>query len=178
MYPAAMLDSRRVDKKRRVSAVLAAALAICCAAVNAQPKGNPALACYQALHDEPRFALIRDKVALGGTLEEMRRLTKSSERASPPEGAALAAWRAARAACHQQELPYYATRDVDIQALAREHFAAVQALIGELQDGKLTYGDFGKRRLELYETVNARIERVRKSILPAKPPPHSPGGTG
>lgn len=178
MYPAATLDSRRVDRKRRISAALLAALAICCGAVNAQTKGNPALACFQALNDEPRFALIRDKVALGGTLEEMRRLTKSGERASPPEGAALAAWRVARATCHQQELPYYATRDADIQALAREHFAAVQTLIGELQGGKLTYGDFGKRRLELYETVTARIEQVRRSILPAKPAPYSPGGKG
>lgn len=105
-------------------------------------------------------------------MDEMRRMTNSGDRASPPEAAALAAWMRAREACHQQELPYYATRDLGMQVLALDHFAAVQALIAELQAGALSYGEFGKRRVELYEKVNRDIDRVRQSILPAKPIPH------
>jgi hypothetical protein len=144
-------------------------LATVCSTAIAQQKGNPALPCYHALAGDPRFAPIRDKVALGGSVDELRRMTAGGGRASQPEGAALAAWRTARETCHQQELPYYATRDLEIQALAREHFAAVQALIAELQAGALTYGEFGKRRLALYEKVNRDIDRVRQDILPSKP---------
>jgi len=150
-------------------------LGVVSGAAIAQQQGNPAMPCYQALADDPRFAAIRDKVALGGNLEEMRRMTKSGERASQQETSALAAWRSARQACHQQELPYYATRDADIQALARDHFAALQGLIADLQKGALTYGEFGKRRIDLYDTLNARIEKVRQGIIPAKPIPHPPG---
>ena len=135
---------------------------------SSQQKGNPALPCYQALAGDARFAPLRDKVALGGDRNEMRRMTKSADRASAQEGAALAAWRNARAECHKQELPYFATRDTRIQALAREHFAAVQALIAELQAGALSYGEFGRRRIDLVERVTARIEEVRQGILPPK----------
>ena len=100
-------------------------------------------------------------------------MTKSAERASEAEAPAIAAWRSARDACHRLEADYYATRDIEIQAFAREHFVAVQALIAELQSGKLSYGDFGRRRVELFEKVTRQIEEVRKSILPQKPPPHA-----
>ena len=139
-----------------------------------QQKGNPAAPCFRALADDARFAPIRDKVALGGSIEEMRSRTSSNERAKGEEGAALGAWRSAREGCHRQEAGYYATRDVQIQALAREHFAAVQSLIGDLQAGKLSYGEFGRRRVELYEQVTRQIEEVRRAILPPKPVPQAP----
>jgi hypothetical protein len=144
---------------------------------SAQPKGNPAMPCFRGLADDARFTPIRGKVALGGAMDEMNRLTTSSERPTAPESAALGEWKRARDACHLLEAGYFATRDTQIQALARDYFAAVQALIVELQDGKLTYGDFGRRRLDLYEKVNARYDEVRRSILPAKPAAHPPPGT-
>ena len=114
---------------------------------------------------------------MAGADAEMRLMTTRSDRASREEAEVLAAWRSAREACHKQELHYYATRDAEIDALAREHFAAVQALITELQGGTLTYGEFSRRRIELYQKVNSRIERVRKDVLPPKLPP-PPGGYG
>ena len=144
-------------------------LAFCSGTAIPQQKGNPALPCFHALAGDARFAAIKDKVALGGTLDEMRRTSTGAERPGPQERPVLEAWKGAREECHRLELPYYATRDLEIQRLAREHFAAVQALIGELQAGKLTYDDFGKRRIALYEKVNRDIEKVRQSILPAKP---------
>lgn len=146
-------------------------LALCSSHANSQQKGNPALPCFQALAGDPRFAAIKDKVALDGTMEEMRRTTAGTGRPGPQERPVLEAWKGAREECHQLEQPYYATRDTEIQRLAREHFAAVQALIAELQAGAISYGDFGKRRIELYETVNRDIEKVRQRILPAKPAP-------
>lgn len=152
---------------------LLALLALCSGHAISQQKGNPALPCFHALAGDPRFAAIKDKVALGGTMDEMRRLKTGTERPGPQERPVLEAWKGARAECHRLELPYYATRDVEIQALAREHFAAVQALIGELQAGTWTYDEFGKRRIALYEKVNRDIDKVRQSILPAKPTPHT-----
>lgn len=146
------------------------------AAASAQQKPNPARPCYDALADDARFAPIRDKVALSGfAAEGLRAFTKSSDRASAQEAPALGAWKAAREACHQQELPYFATRDVEIQAAAREHFASLQALIDRLQAGAMTYGEFGRRRIELYENLSARVEKVRKEIIPPKPKPQPPG---
>src|SRR6185369_12407505 len=151
-------------------------LALCAGLALAQQKPNPARPCYDALAGDARFVTIRDKVALSGFAREgLHAFTKSSERASAEERPVLGAWKTAREACYQQELPYFATRDVEIQALAREHFSALQALITELQAGEMTYGDFGKRRIELYENLSSRVEKVRKRILPAKPIPHTPG---
>ncbi len=156
---------------------LAALLATVSGAAGAQGTGNPAMPCFRALADDARFASLRGKVALAGALNEMNSLTTSAERPTPPESAALGEWKSARDSCHLLEIPYFATRDTQIQALARDYFAAVQGLIVELQAGKLSYGDFGKRRLDLYEKVNLRFEEVRRSILPPKPTTLQPPGT-
>lgn len=148
-------------------------LALFAGAANSQQKGNPATACYQALIGDARFAPIREKVALGGTMDEMRRMTKSDERASAQEKPVLAAWRDARESCHRLEKPYFATRDNAIEALALQHFTEVQALIGELQSGALSYGEFGRRRIDLFEKRNRQIEEVRQGILPPKVAPHT-----
>jgi hypothetical protein len=153
--------------------LLLTSLALCTSAAVAQPKGNPALPCFNALSSDPRFSAIKDKVALGGTMEELRRVPSSAERAGPQERPILDAWKGARDECRRLELPYYATRDAGVQALARDHFAAVQGLIAELQAGAMSYGEFGKRRVELYEKVNRDIEQLRQRILPAKPVPHT-----
>jgi hypothetical protein len=149
--------------------LLLAILAMCSGAALAQPKGNPAMPCFNGLASDPRFAAIKDKVALGGTMTETRRTPTGTERPGPQAQPVLEAWKGARSECHRLELPYYATRDVEIQRFAREHFAAVQALIGELQAGTWTYDEFGKRRIALYEKVNRDIEKVRQRILPPKP---------
>jgi len=138
---------------------------------HSQQKGNPAMPCYRALPDDPRFAPIRQKVALGPVTDERHDLTSISERASRQEASAIATWRDAREACHRLEADYFATRDAGIQALARESFAAVQALINELQSGKLSYGEFSRRRTAEYERLMRKVEEIRRSILPAKPPP-------
>jgi len=138
----------------------------------AQQKGNPAMPCYRALSGDPRLAPIRQKVALGPATDEARDLTKISERASKEEAPVIAAWREAREACHRQEAGYFSTRDAGIQALARDYFSAIQALIGELQVGKLSYGEFSRRRTDLYEQFMRKVEEIRRSILPPKPAPH------
>jgi hypothetical protein len=134
-----------------------------------QPKGNPAMPCFRALADDARFAALRGKVALGPDRDQLRSFTTSTERPTGTESDALGAWKGAREDCHQLELPYYASRDTEIQALARQHFAAVQSLIAELQSRRLAYGEFGRRRVELYEKVNRDIEAVRRRILPPEP---------
>jgi hypothetical protein len=144
-------------------------LALCSNPAISQQKGNPALPCFHALAGDPRFAAIKDKVALGGTMDELRRTSAGAARPGPQERPVLETWKGARDECHRLEIPYYATRDLEIQRLAREHFAAVQALIGELQAGTWSYDEFGKRRLALYEKVYRDIESVRRRILPAKP---------
>ena len=151
--------------------VLLAAFSLYFSAALAQQKSNPAALCYQALASDPRFVAIREKVALGGSIDEMRSFTKSTERASGQEAPALAAWRDARAECHGLEKGYYATRDAEIQVLALKHFTAVQSLISELQSAGISYGEFGRRRLDLYEKLTANIEEIRRRILPPKLPP-------
>lgn len=150
-------------------------LLVCSSTAISQQQGNPAMPCYRALAEDSRFAVIRDKVALGGSIEEIRRMTKSAERPSREEMPALAAWKSARAECHKAERPYLATRDTEMASVAREYFASVQALIGELQAGALSYGEFGRRRVELYERFTRRLDEIRRSILPPKLTPH-PGG--
>ncbi len=150
-------------------------LALCSSAAIAQPSGNPAQPCYDALSGDARFAPIRDKVSLGGDTDEMHRMTARVERPGAQEIPAIATWKSARDACHRLETDYYAKRDEGIATLAREHFAALQALIGELQSGTMTYGDFGRRRLDLYRKTVDRIEQIRRSVLPPRLTPHPIG---
>ena len=150
-------------------------LAMCSSFAMAQQSANPAATCYEALSADPGLAPIRGKVALGGAPDEMRRMTTSAERASAQDAPVLAAWRGARDACHRLETDYLAKRDERIATLAQEHFAALQAMIAELESGKLTYGEFGRRRMGLYEKISSRIEEIRQSIRPPKIIPH-PGG--
>jgi predicted Zn-dependent protease len=155
---------------------LLALIAVIPTVASAQPKGNPAMPCYQALADDPRFAPIREKVVLGpATRSETQRVAQIAERSSEREKPAIAAWRAAREQCHQQEKPYLETRDTQIQETVYRYFAAVQALIGELEAGRVTYGEFGKRRMDLYDKLDRDVENIRKSILPSKPIPHTVG---
>lgn len=132
---------------------------------------NPASPCYAALAQDSRFASIRDKVALGGSVQEMRGMAKIADRANAAEQFEVGAWRAARADCHKLEQPYYASVDVNVGGAALEHFAAVQKLTTALAAGTLTYGEFSRRRLELGEPVEQKIEALRKQILPPKPKP-------
>jgi hypothetical protein len=155
---------------------LALALAMACAlAQSQQQRSNPALPCYLGLTDDPRFVLVRGKVALGGTIDEIQRLPARDERPSPQEIPVLGLWRDAREACNKLEQPYLEGRDGDIVATVRQHYASVQALIGQLQAGSMTYGEFGKRRVELYERTTRRVEELRKSIVPPKLQPKTLG---
>lgn len=157
---------RRTSRSRLCVLLLGA---FCIGAAIAQSKGNPAMPCYQALAGDARFLSIRQKVALGGGIDEMRRFSSSSERPTPAERAALAEWRTARESCHRLEADYIATRDTQIQALVRDYYAEIHASISELASGKLTYGEFGRRRIGLYEKVHREIEAVRRRILPPEP---------
>jgi hypothetical protein len=91
---------------------------------------------------------------------------------SAQEAPVIAAWKEARAGCHRLEKGYFATRDAGIQALAKEYFATLQNLIGELQAAKISYGEFDSRRLELYGNLQVRVEAIRREILPPKPQPY------
>ena len=140
------------------------------AASSQDRKGNPAMPCYRALADDARFASIKDKVILGpATSSEAQRVARIAERASEQETPVIAAWRTAREECHRLEKPYFATRDTEIQATAYRYFAAVQALIRDLEAGKVAYGEFGRRRMDLYDKFNRDVEELRRNIIPPKP---------
>ena len=144
-------------------------LVLFCAAAHAQQQHNPAMPCFAALADDPKFVAIRNKVALGaGTAADAQRLAKIAERPTGDEKPVIRAWRAAREECHALEKPYFATRDNEIQAAALRHFGAQQALVGDLEAAKLTYGDFARKRWELYEKLSRDVEEIRKRILPPK----------
>lgn len=157
---------------------LVALAALACGGALAQDKQgrtNPAVPCYAALAEEARFAPLRGKVALSGATGEIRGLTTSAQRPSPQEASLLTAWREAREACNKLEAPYLEGRETGIVATVKEHFASVQTLIGQLQAGAMTYGEFGKRRLELYERTTRRVEQLQKEILPPKLKPVTVG---
>ncbi len=139
----------------------------------AQQKGNPAMPCYEALADDARFAALRDKMVLGPTTSsESQRVAKVAERPTREESAVIAQWRVARDECNKLEKPYLATRATEIQATVNQYYANLQAQIRELEAGRLTYGQFETRRYELFLKVNRDVGEIRRTIVPAAPPPH------
>ena len=131
-----------------------AALALASFAALAQ---DPTARCMESLSAEPRLSPIADKVALVRSSQPF--VQRVSERtASPEERAALAVWMNLRAKCYDAGADFRRALSTPQEiAYVRSVFVFQQRLVAELQQGKLTYTEYSRRRAELVEAAGQEI---------------------
>lgn len=115
------------------------------------PGVDPTYACLERMARESRLALIADKVALahGPGLKTIRGLDRP---ASTEERAAVAHWLDRREQCFASGEYYRFTFLTPQEHLAvYQSFEFQQRLLANLEQGRMNYVQFNRRRLELAE---------------------------
>jgi hypothetical protein len=147
----------------------------------ADESAYPTNQCIDRLNDETRLGAIADKVALSSSEETSAAMFELDRPADAAEQTALALWSKLREACFALGAAF--RRDMANQeqvALGTRLFELHQGLLGELRQGRVTYGEFNGRRVELYLIASSleaaileRAEQVTSPEGPALPVGHS-----
>ncbi|HEV7477857.1 MAG TPA: hypothetical protein VGO02_08995, partial [Burkholderiales bacterium] len=113
--------------------------------------------CIDSLAADSRLQVIADKVALArsGQASPMRALDRV---ANDQERAAVAVWFGRRQECFEAgSRKRRALSTPQEIAFLRSVFVFQQRLVGDLQDGRLTYAEFNQRRGELLQAAGKEI---------------------
>jgi len=107
--------------------------------------------CIQELAFEPRLTVIAGKVDV---VHAVAAPQAPDRLATPEERAAVGLWLHLRQQCFQfGAAQRHATAKAQEIAFVRSVFVFEQRLVAELQNGRVTYAEFTKRRLELAEAA-------------------------
>jgi hypothetical protein len=141
-------------KAMKLKLICGAVLAVS-ATFAAAAQDTPTIGCIKSLAAEARLKPIADKVDLvRGTS-----YASAPERvATADERMAVALWAEMRQGCFEQGAAYRrATSKPQEIAFLRSVFVFQQRLLVDLQQGKVTYAEFSKRRAELDEAAGEQL---------------------
>src|SRR5262245_53041440 len=109
---------------------------------------DPTASCIGALAGEPRLKLIADKVAPGQGIRVPERAVTAEERA------AVATLVSMRKGCFDAGTPYRRVVSTPQEfTVTHNAFAYQQGLLTDLQEGRITYAEFNRRRLKLVDVT-------------------------
>lgn len=109
---------------------------------------DPTASCIGALAGEPRLKLIADKISPAQGLKLPERAATAEERA------AFATLVSMRKGCFDAGTPYRRVVSTPQEfAFTQNAFAYQQELFTALQEGRITYADFSRRRLKLVDVT-------------------------
>jgi hypothetical protein len=119
--------------------------------------GQTTASCIDSLVKDGSLKVLADKVALAHS-NQAASVRAPDRVANEQERAAVALWLGKRQECFEAGAKQRraASKPQDI-AFARSVFVFQQRLVAELQDGRITYTEFNKRRLELVEAAGQEI---------------------
>lgn len=141
-------------KAMKLKLICGAVLAVS-ATFAAAAQETPTVGCIKSLAAEARLKPIADKVDLvraAPNAKAPQRLATAEERA------AVAVWSEMRQGCFEQGASYRrATSKPQEIAFQRSVFVFQQRLLADLQQGKVTYAEFSKRRAELDEAAGEQL---------------------
>jgi len=118
---------------------------------------NPTEACIGSLPKDPSLQVLADKVALGRSAQAS--LVRIADRApTEPERATVAAWMEKRSRCFDAGMAKRRALSTPQEiAFLRSVFVFQQRLVADLQQGRLTYAEFNRRRAELAQAAGTEI---------------------
>jgi len=134
----------------------------------------PTNACINSLNYDARLAAIADKVALARSDETGAEMFGLDQQPTGTERQALQLWSKLRQFCFDLGADYRAgLANQEQVALAGRLFGLHQALLGDLQEGRISYAEFNSRRVELYliaASLEAQMtERREQTTSPQSP---------
>jgi len=112
----------------------------------------PTADCMQRLTHDVRLQALDRKVALGLGDEATPALLALDRTATVMERVALRLWMELRQECFALGAAHRAAAHAELPLLADRMFSAQQQLLGELREGRASFGEFNRRRLELWQT--------------------------
>jgi hypothetical protein len=112
----------------------------------------PTADCMQQLAQDATLQALEGKVALGLGDETTPALLSLERRPTAEESAALGLWLELRQKCYALGAAHREATHTSLPLLAGRMFGVQQRLVGELRDGRTTFGEFNRRRLDAWQT--------------------------
>ena len=145
----------------KTKTALAAIAVACSMQAHAEEKPYPTNQCINHLVHEARLATIADKVALSHTADTSAVMLELDRPVAVPEHGALELWSKLRQFCFDLGGAFRQEAVTpERAALATRLFDLHQSLIEELRAGRITYGEFNLRRVELYLVATSVEEQI------------------
>jgi hypothetical protein len=117
--------------------------------VQAQVPPNPAIACFQGLPDREDLKPIASKVWLGLRKDQPFTMMTITDKVTDADRPALLAWVNATQECTRQGAPWLQQYlPPQFGSIIERATAKFLANVADLYAGKITYGDFAKKRIE------------------------------
>jgi hypothetical protein len=136
--------------------------------------------CIDRLHQDARLAPIAGKVSLGRSDQANAAMLELDRPALTVERDALALWSKLRQFCFDLGAEFRGqVPNVEQSALAARLFGLHQRMVNELREGRSTFAEFNRRRLEVYliaAALEAQLlgsEQVSAPESPARPAGHT-----
>ena len=126
----------------------------------------PTADCMQQLVQDVRLQALDRNVALGLGDETTPAMLALERRPTADESAALGLWMELRQKCYALGAAHREAAHTSLPLLAGRMFGVQQRLIGELRDGRTSFGEFNRRRLDAWQTERrqqAELLRTDKS---------------
>ena len=111
----------------------------------------PTAECMQQLTRDVRLQALDRKVVLGLGDETTPALLALDRTATVMERVALRLWMELRQECFALGGAHRAAAHAELPLLADRMFDTQQRLLGELREGRTSFGEFNRRRLELWQ---------------------------
>ena len=140
-----------------IAALIIAAASFSASAQDAaQDVADPTSLCTESIVEDARLAVIADKITLDfGAAPGQAALQRY---ATAEERAALAVWHGMRKHCFDAGEQYRRiVFSAQSRAVLQSAFVFQQVLLSELQQGRVTYGEFNRRRGEQAASLDPRI---------------------
>jgi hypothetical protein len=120
----------------------------------------PTAECMQQLKHDWRLQSLEHKVALGLVDEATPAMLALERRPTAEESSALGLWLELRQGCYAVGAAHREAAHTALPLLAGRMFGVQQRLVGELRDGRTSFGEFNRRRLEA-----SQVERRQQAAL-------------
>ena len=112
--------------------------------------------CFSDLAYLPELKPIREKVALASVTEQTFGMLTDNNYRTPDEAPAIFRWHFERDKCSRMRPP----ASNPVEQLTVQAFNSIQSMLPDLYEGKMTYGEFAKRRQSIANDLDARAQQM------------------
>lgn len=120
--------------------------------------------CSEALAFNSELAPLKDKIALAGIDGQTFQMKTNASKPSENEKKLIARWIELRDECWKNDIDHRNRLHPSLAATLNEAKRLFEGLNLDLYDGKITYGDYARRRDEIDSTLKPKYEEIRRNL--------------